>query len=53
MWGQIIAAWWVWAVPIAFIVVLVYAFSPKRKKEFEAEARVPMDTNQPDQTKKT
>ena len=37
------SAWWIWAVPVAFVVVLVYAFSPKRKKEFEAEARVPLE----------
>jgi len=43
MWGQIIAAWWVWAVPIAFVAVVVYALSPKRKKEFEKEARVPIE----------
>lgn len=43
MWGQIIASWWVWAVPVAFIAVLVYAFSPRRKNQFEAEARVPLE----------
>ena len=48
MWGEIIAAWWVWAIPIAFIAFLVYAFSPTRKKQFEEEARVPMDSNEPD-----
>lgn len=48
MWGEIIAAWWVWAVPVAFIAVLVYAFNPRRKTEFDAEARVPMDSNKPD-----
>ena len=53
MWGEIIAAWWVWAVPVAFVVVLVYAFNPRRKKEFETEARVPMDSNRPDPNGKT
>jgi cbb3-type cytochrome oxidase subunit 3 len=43
MWGEIIAAWWVWAVPIAFVVVLFYAFNPKRRKQFEEEARVPLE----------
>lgn len=43
MWGQIIAAWWVWLVPVAFVAVLVYAFNPKRKKQFDAEARIPLD----------
>lgn len=40
---NILAMWWLWAVPIAFIAVLVYAFNPKRKKEFDAEARVPLE----------
>ena len=35
--------WWMWAVPIAFVAVLIYAFNPKRKKEFDAEARVPLE----------
>jgi len=47
MWGQIIAAWWVWAVPIAFVAVLFYALAPKRKKEFEKEARVPIEDDTP------
>ncbi len=51
MWGQILAAWWVWAVPIAFAAVLVYAFNPRRKKEFEAEARVPLEDEGPDPDK--
>lgn len=37
------SAWWFWAIPIAFIAVLVYAFNPKRKKEFQEEARVPLE----------
>ena len=51
MWGEIIAAWWVWAVPIAFAAVLAYAFSPKRKKQFAEEARVPMETDARDEKK--
>lgn len=47
MWGEIIAAWWVWAVPVAFVAVLVYAFAPKRKTEFEEEARVPLEDDTP------
>lgn len=43
MWGEAIAAWWMWAVPIAFVVVLVYALNPKRKKQFDADARVPLE----------
>ena len=50
MWSEVIAAWWVWLVPIAFVAVLVYAFNPKRKKEFEKEARVPIENNRPDKT---
>jgi len=43
MMHSILAWWWVWAVPLAFVAVLVYALNPKRKKEFDAEARVPME----------
>jgi len=39
--------WWMWAVPIAFVAVLIYAFNPKRKKEFDAEARVPLEDDPP------
>ena len=39
----LLSAWWMWAVPLAFVAVLVYAFNPKRRKEFEDEARVPIE----------
>ena len=45
---NLLSVWWLWAVPLAFVAVLVYAFNPKRKKEFDAEARVPMEDNKPD-----
>lgn len=44
---NILSIWWVWAVPIAFVAVLVYALNPKRKKEFEEEARVPLEDDPP------
>ena len=44
---NIMSAWWMWAVPLAFVAVLVYALNPKRKKEFDAEARVPLDDDRP------
>lgn len=44
---NILSYWWLWAVPLAFIAVLVYAFSPKRKTEFEEEARVPLEDDPP------
>ena len=43
----LLSAWWMWAVPLAFVAVLVYAFNPKRKKEFDAEARVPLEDKPP------
>jgi len=43
----LLQAWWMWAVPIAFVAVLVYALNPKRKKEFDAEARVPLEDDRP------
>ena len=50
MWSEVIAAWWVWLVPIAFVAVLVYAFNPKRKKQFEQEAHMPIVNNRSDKT---
>jgi cbb3-type cytochrome oxidase subunit 3 len=47
MWSETIATWWIWVVPIAFVVVLLYAFSPKRKKQFDAEARIPLEDDKP------
>lgn len=47
MMHDILAAWWMWAVPVAFVAVLVYAFSPRRKKQFEEEARVPLEDDPP------
>lgn len=47
MMQDILGAWWIWAVPLAFVAVLVYALNPKRKKEFEEEARVPLDDDSP------
>ena len=44
---SILSAWWLWAVPLAFVAVLVYALNPKRKKEFEEEARVPLEDDPP------
>lgn len=43
MMQDILGAWWFWAVPVAFVAVLVYALNPKRKKEFDEEARVPLE----------
>lgn len=43
--NEFFAAWWMWLIPLAFLVVVVYALSPKRKKEFDAEARVPMESD--------
>jgi cbb3-type cytochrome oxidase subunit 3 len=44
---NLLSAWWVWAVPVAFLAVLFYAFNPKRKKQFEEEARVPLEDDPP------
>jgi cbb3-type cytochrome oxidase subunit 3 len=43
--SEFLSAWWMWLVPLAFLAVVIYAFSPKRKKEFDAEARVPMESD--------
>ena len=44
---SLLSAWWIWAVPVAFLAVLFYAFNPKRKKQFEKEARVPLEDDLP------
>ena len=44
---SLLSAWWLWAVPIAFVAVLVYALNPKRKKQFDEEARVPLEDDRP------
>lgn len=41
--NSLISYWWMWAIPLAFVVVLFYVFNPKRKKEFDREARVPLE----------
>ena len=43
MWDQLFTSWWVWMFPLAFLAVLVYAFNPKRKTQFEDDARIPLD----------
>lgn len=47
MMHDILAAWWLWAVPLAFVAVLVYVLNPKRKTAFEEEARVPLEDDPP------
>ena len=49
---EFLSAWWMWLIPLAFIGVVIYAFGPKRKTEFEAEARVPMESDKPPQDKR-
>jgi len=44
---DLLSAWWIWAVPVAFVAVLFYALNPKRKKQFEEEARVPLEDDPP------
>lgn len=44
---NMLSVWWLWAVPIGFAAVLIYALNPKRKKEFDAEARVPLEDKPP------
>lgn len=47
MMQSMLSAWWLWAVPLAFVAVLVYALNPKRKTAFEEEARVPLEDDPP------
>ena len=44
---NLLSVWWMWAVPLAFVAVLVYVLNPRRKKEFEEEARVPLEDDPP------
>lgn len=50
--NEFVSAWWMWLIPLAFLAVVLYALNPKRKREFDAEARVPMDSDEstPDKT---
>ena len=50
--NEFLSAWWMWLIPLAFVAVVAYALSPKRKKVFDAEARVPMESDDtaPDKT---
>jgi cbb3-type cytochrome oxidase subunit 3 len=36
----VIQYWWL-IIPLAFVVVLLYAFNPRRKREFEDDADIP------------
>ncbi len=45
--SEFLSAWWMWLIPMAFLAVVIYAFNPRRKKEFDAEARVPMESDDP------
>ncbi|MCA3555998.1 cbb3-type cytochrome c oxidase subunit 3 [Aestuariivirga sp.] len=44
---DMLSSWWIWAVPLAFVAVLVYALNPGRKKQFDEEARVPLEDDPP------
>ena len=41
--GEALSVWWMWLIPAAFIAVLVYAFNPRRKKQFQKDAEIPFD----------
>jgi cytochrome c oxidase cbb3-type subunit 4 len=38
-----IHAWWTAALFVAFIGIIIWAFSSRRKEEFEEAARLPLD----------
>ena len=38
--SEIMNTWWMWLIPAAFIVVLIYVFSPRRKKQFDDNAKI-------------
>lgn len=44
--NEMMSTWWMWLIPLAFLAVVIYALNPKRKTEFDAEARVPMDSDE-------
>ena len=50
--GDALSVWWMWVVPVAFIAVLVYALNPKRKKQFQRDARIPLEDDSSSPNKK-
>jgi len=34
---------WFFGIPIAFLVVVWYVFRPKHKKQYEQDARIPLE----------
>jgi cbb3-type cytochrome oxidase subunit 3 len=41
--SDIMNTWWMWLIPAAFIAVLIYVFNPRRKKQFDDNAKIPFD----------
>lgn len=39
--------WWFFAIPAAFIAIVVYVFNPRRKKRLEAEGEIPFRDKKP------
>lgn len=33
--------WWLFAIPLAFIAIVIYVFNPKRRKRLEADKEIP------------
>jgi cbb3-type cytochrome oxidase subunit 3 len=33
--------WWLFAIPLAFIAIVVFVFLPSRKRKFDADAQIP------------
>jgi cbb3-type cytochrome oxidase subunit 3 len=38
--------WWLFAIPAAFIAVVIYVFNPRRKRRLEANAEIPFRDKQ-------
>ncbi len=39
--------WWFFAIPLAFIAIVIWVFNPRRKKRLEAEKEIPFRDNKP------
>jgi cbb3-type cytochrome oxidase subunit 3 len=50
--GDALSVWWMWVVPVAFVAVLVYVLNPKRKKQFQRDARIPLEDDSSSPNKK-
>ena len=40
-------SWWTLALLVTFVGIVIWAFSSRRRKDFEQAARIPLDDDEP------